>query len=157
MQQAELTGSTALYSVADVELLAIEPGKVDEVWYIAAKQLEPALDLTPKATLDSVRARLESGDAQLWFAWVRSSGDIICSCVSEIRKWESGFKTVAVLLIGGSRMDLWRHMILQMEQYAVAEGANALEVIGRPGWERVFEDYRKTETTIMKELGDDRR
>ena len=146
--------NTELFSPADVELLAIPPSKVDEIWWLASSQLELALSRTQKATLDSIYERLLGGEAQLWMAFLPKANRILCSCVTDLMKWESGHITCRVLLVGGGRIELWRNLIRQLEAYAIREGAEAMEVIGRKGWERIFsrEGYTHAETTITKEL-----
>lgn len=148
------TDNTESFSPADVELLAISPEDVDEIWWLARSQLALALSWTRKATLDSIHERLLNGRAQLWMAFLPQTDRILCSCVTDLMKWESGHITCRVLLVGGGRIEMWRHLIRKLEAYATAEGADAMEVIGRKGWERIFarEGYTHAETTITKEL-----
>jgi len=148
------TDNTESFSPADVELLAISPEDVDEIWWLASSQLALALSWTRKATLDSIHERLVDGGAQLWMAFLPQTDRILCSCVTDLIKWESGHITCRVLLVGGGRIELWRHLMRHLEAYAISEGAEAMEVIGRKGWERIFarEGYTHAETTITKEL-----
>ena len=127
---------------------------MDEIWEIARSQLALAISWTRKATLDSIHERLLVGEAQLWMAFLPNMDRILCSCVTDLMKWESGHITCRVLLVGGGRIELWRNLIRQLEAYAISEGAEAMEVIGRKGWERIFsrEGYTHAETTITKEL-----
>ena len=148
------TDNTASFSPADVELLAISPEDVDEIWWLASSQLSLALSWTQKATLESIHKRLLEGGAQLWMAFLPQIDRILGSCVTDLMKWESGHITCRVLLLGGGRIELWRHLMMHLEAYARREGAEAMEVIGRKGWERIFsrEGYTHAETTITKEL-----
>jgi len=137
-----------------VRLLAIPPERVDEIWWLARAQLALATSWTLKATIDTVYADLIESKAQLWVAFLPAAKRILCSCVTDLQKWESGHMACRVLLIGGGRLELWRHLVHGLEAYAAAEGAQTLEIIGRKGWERIFRDdgYIHSETTIAKEL-----
>lgn len=154
MQPVSPADNTASFSPADVQLLAIEPGKVDRVWPLARSQLMLALSWTRKANLESIHERLLSGSAQLWMAFLPDQNRILCSCVTDIHVWESGYITVRVLLVGGGRLELWRHLIGGLEGYSRAEGAQGIEVIGRKGWEKVFkaDGFTHSETVIVKEF-----
>lgn len=148
------TDSTESFSPADVQLLAVPPGRVSKIWWLARSQLELATSRTQKTTLDAVYASLLDRKAQLWMAFLPDNNRILCSCVTDIQQWESGYITCRVLLVGGERIELWRHLIRQLEAYAMDEGAHALEVIGRKGWERIFRDdgFAHSETTLVKGL-----
>ncbi len=154
MQPVAATDSTASYSPADVELLAIEPARVDQIWSLARGHLALGLSWTRKMDLESLHARLLDGTAQLWMAYLPATSRILCSCVTEILLWESGYRTLRVLLVGGGRLELWKHLIRDIEAYARKEGAQAIEIVGRKGWERIFrgEGFTHTETVIGREI-----
>lgn len=151
MAKIDNTGS---FSPADVELLAISPEDVDEIWWLASSQLKLAIARTSKTSLEAIHERLLKGGAQLWMAFLPQTDRILCSCVTDLMRWESGYVSCRVLLVGGGRIELWRHLMRHLEEYAIGEGANSMEVIGRKGWERIFarEGYTHSETTIAKEL-----
>lgn len=113
-----------------------------------------ALSWTRKSDLESIHERLLDGTAQLWLAYATATNDILASCVTELMAWESGYTTLRVLLIGGGRLEMWRHLIYGLEGYARAEGAHGLEIVGRKGWERVFkaDGFTHSESVISKEF-----
>ena len=55
--------------------------------------------------------------------------------------------TLRIGLAGGDIYEL-----LEFEIYARAEGFERLEIMGRPGWERVLEGYEKVAVLMRKEL-----
>lgn len=134
--------------------MAVPPDQIENWWPLCAGQLALGISWTHHASLDSVHERLLEQSAQLWLAILPAASRVLCSCVTDLRLWESGHKSCRLLLVGGGRLKLWRHLLLQIEDYAREEGCDAVEVVGRKAWERIFKDdgYVHIETWIGKEL-----
>jgi len=144
--------NTASFSRDEVELLAIPPEGIEHVWPVARSQLALACSWTRKADLDVLRERLLDGFGQLWVIWVPGQKMSLATCVTEIEIADSGWKTARVVLLGGGRLEMWRHLMTDMEDWAKSESCDAIEIVGRPGWRRVFPEYQHCETVIAKEL-----
>tara|TARA_R100000315_G_scaffold48802_1_gene23110 strand:- start:577 stop:864 length:288 start_codon:yes stop_codon:yes gene_type:complete len=59
--------------------------------------------------------------------------------------------TLRIGLAGGDIYELLE-IETEIEIYARAEGFERLEIMGRPGWERVLEGYEKVAVLMRKEL-----
>ena len=59
--------------------------------------------------------------------------------------------TLRIGLAGGDIYELLE-IESEIEIYAKAEGFERLEIMGRPGWERVLEGYEKVAVLMRKEL-----
>lgn len=53
---------------------------------------------------------------------------------------------------GGGRLDDWKHMISGLEDFGRANQCDGVEIYGRPGWHRIFPDYKRTRVRLDKQL-----
>ena len=107
----------------------------DEVWAILAPSTEPYEDIS--------RDDLESGLSSGQFVMFKSERSVAISC--------SYGSALRVGLAGGDLDEL-----LDMEKticsYARENGFTSVEIIGRPGWERVLQGYNRIAVLLKKEL-----
>jgi hypothetical protein len=152
MLQALQAESTESYSKGDAELLAIPPDGIETVWPIARAQLALAASWTRKVDLDVLKTRLQAGIGQLWMVWVPKDELSLATICTDLLVHDTGWKVARVTLIGGGGMDIWRSLLVELEQWAREEGCDAIELVGRKGWQRVYTDYEHCETLIVKEF-----
>lgn len=72
------------------------------------------------------------------------------ACLTLVNK--DRLKSVSVTHCAGDGMGDWFHMLGMIEAWAKDIGAERMEVICRPGWERVLKDMRKTHVILEKRL-----
>jgi hypothetical protein len=94
-------------------------------------------------TLDAVEQEIREGRAVLW-PLERSA------VVTQIHSHPNG-RVLRLWLAGGEMVELMRYMPA-VDNYALAQGCIAVEIEGRPGWERVLKDYTKRRVILVKEL-----
>ena len=108
----------------------------DEMWGILAPSTEAYEDLQRK----DVESGLLSGEFMLF----RSPNSLAVTCAYG--------KSLRIGLAGGDLEEL-----LDIEEeicsYARTNGFTRVEIIGRPGWERMLYGYRRTAVLLRKELG----
>jgi hypothetical protein len=108
----------------------------DEMWSILAPSTEAYEDLQRK----DVESGLLSGEFMLF----RSPNSLAVTCAYG--------KSLRIGLAGGDLEEL-----LDIEEkicsYARINGFTSVEIIGRPGWERMLDGYRRTAVLLRKELG----
>jgi hypothetical protein len=107
----------------------------DEMWDILAPSTEPYEDITR----EDLESGLESGE----FVMFKGENSIAVTC--------SYGSSLRVGLAGGDLDEL-----LDIEKsicsYAREKGFASVEIIGRPGWERVLPNYERTAVLLRKEL-----
>lgn len=110
-------------------------------WTRCRGYLEPAVDET--WTLEAVEHEVREQRAVFW-PMERSA------VVTQIHAYPRG-RVLRIWLAGGDLVEL-THYLKAADNYARAEGCIAIEVEGRPGWERVLKDYSKRRVVLVKEL-----
>ena len=101
----------------------------DEMWDILAPSTEPYEDIS--------REDVESGLLSGEFILFKTTNSVAVTC--------------AYGLAGGNLQEM-----LDMEKdicsHARTNGFTSVEIIGRPGWERMLDGYRRTAVLMRKEL-----
>lgn len=131
-----------------VELLCIEPGKVDEFWPHVSHFIFEAME-RGGGDYSSVEESVKSGPALLWIAW---DGDkILSAAVTSLHKI-NGKRICTIVACGGDEWTRFGHLIEGLEKYAKDEGCAAVRINGRSGWQRVLSGYRTRQVVIEKAL-----
>ncbi len=152
LQRTEQRSSISSFSVEPI-LLAIEPERLGDAWPLAEPHLQRALTRTPKWDLLCCRESCEKGHALLWIAWDPGSKVALGALITDILCYDTSWRAARVICLGGREFKSWGRMALKMlEKWAVAEECDALELVGRKGWGRVFPDYKPIEYVYAKEF-----
>lgn len=132
----------------------VPTAEVPEAWPHVAPLLQRALDQTyGEYDLDDIFALVLEEAQQLHVIGDLQHG-IVAAATTEIVQYPQR-RAVRIHLLGGELLNGWRAAFDRyMEQGARERGADQIEFIGRPGWERVFRgtDKRATRMTIIKEV-----
>ena len=137
---------------SSVELIRVPEDGVSKAWPLAAPLLEKAVNRTEKVTLSGLRESMILGDMQLWLVYDTKLNDVLAACGTELSTYVSGFKTARVLLLGGLDLDRWSSLTANFEKWAKQEGCDAVEMVGRKGWGKIFPDYEPIEHWFAKEI-----
>ena len=119
-----------------LQMSSISPGlDFDSAWPL----LERAVQMGDGIQKEEVRQALHTGEFSFFSrensaAIVAADGD-----------------TLRIGLAGGDIYELLE-IETEIEIYARSEGFERLEIMGRPGWERVLEGYEKVAVLLRKEL-----
>jgi len=132
--------------MSDIYGVSLE--QLNEVWPEVEPHLQRALDYDGnRMDLPDVywAVRLES--MQLFVA-VRGQ-DIHAAAVTEILKYPNA-KVLRCVYAGGTDVLEALHFSDTLEEGARLRGCSQLEIIGRPGWERILTGYKRTHVTLRK-------
>jgi hypothetical protein len=130
------------------ELVCVDPARVAEFWPHVRPLIEAAMRRGDLDAFAPVEAAVLQGRALLWLAW---SNKIEAAAITQIAQSEWR-KVVEIVACGGRDMSNWLPLIAGIEQYARAEGATAVRIVGRKGWARTLNDYREHRVVLEKEL-----
>ena len=139
-------------SLSSVELWRIPEDSVDALWPMLEPLLEKATNRTPKVNTESILYEASVGVCQLWVFYDRNESEILAAFATHICMYPSDYKTIKILCLGGKELKKWKHLISGIEDWALEEGCSAVEIVGRPGWGKVYPDYIETERTFSKEI-----
>jgi hypothetical protein len=141
-----------------MELVRIPIGELDKVWSLVEKDIKSALAYSGQLTdSDFVFDTAKEGKFQLWVLWDKNQKKTIDKyfgvVVTEIIKRKFG-KVCHIYIMTGRQRTKWQHLINKVEDFAKEEGCKMMELIARPGWQRVLNafDYKRTHVVLEKKI-----
>jgi hypothetical protein len=141
-----------------MELVQIPIQELEKVWGIVEKDIKSALAYSGQLTdSDFVFDTLKEGKFQLWVLWDKNQKKTIDKyfgvVVTEIIKRKFG-KVCHIYIMTGKQRTKWQHLITKVEDFAKQEGCKMMELIARPGWQRVLDDYgyKRTHVVLEKQI-----
>lgn len=120
--------------------------QIAQVWEEVAPLLRPCLH---PAEIDETDLYLDLCDKekQLWVG--RRDGKVICAMTTMITKYSQG--NVAVIIhVGGEFDEAFRDYLPRLKEWAKANNANALRLIGRVGWARKLKEHFEDNYQVLE-------
>lgn len=127
------------------EIFCIDPERVGEFWPYAKDLIRRALERTGLGDFDVFERQVLAGDQLLWL--IMGNG-----LEAAVTTQFTSDNVVTITACSGYEMGRWLAVHAKIEQYARDEGAKALRIIGRRGWQRALKDYRMTNVILEKDL-----
>lgn len=127
----------------------MDPKQIRRVWPHASHFIKRAILRTGLSDFKEVEDSILDGDALLWLAW---DGERIEAAASTVLEIANGEKSCVIVACGGDDMSNWLGLIEQIETYAKNEGCKRSRIIGRPGWQRVLANYRRSFVILERQL-----
>jgi hypothetical protein len=123
-----------------MRLKQCEPSEVLAYWPVIHEWIVSALNhggvfLVP----EQVWSGLLLGQMVLWIA-LDESDQVHACAVTQIIQYPK-IKCANYIVVGGREMDSWFHLITGIEEYAKANGCEAMESISRPGMAKRAREY----------------
>ena len=141
-----------------MRLVSIPIEELDKVWSMVEKDIKSALAYSGQLTdSDFVYETAKQGKFQVWVIWDKNekitTNKYYGVVVTEIIKRKHG-KVCHVYIVTGRQMSKWQHLISGIEKFAKEENCKMMELITRPGWQRVYNNhgYKKTHVVLEKEI-----
>jgi type II secretory pathway component PulJ len=141
-----------------MELVRIPIEELEQVWSLVEKDIKSALAYSGQLTdSDFVFDTLKEGKFQLWVLWDKKQSKAVDKyfgvVVTEIIKRKFG-KVCHIYIMTGKQRTKWQHLITKVEDFAKQEGCKMMELIARPGWQRVLDDYgyKRTHVVLEKQI-----
>jgi hypothetical protein len=134
--------------MSDAKLVCVDPARVAEFWPHVRGLIKAAIDRTGLSSFGDIEADVINGEQLLWLAWGEG---IEAAATTHLIKTED--RPICVLTsCSGHERERWLHLFAQIEDYARNEGAKAMRIYGRPGWQRVLDGYRVEHVILEKGL-----
>jgi hypothetical protein len=134
---------------SSVELLCIDPERVDTIWPYAAPLLQSACRRTGLNAFADIEADILARRSLLWIAW---NGRAIEAAAATVLIHSEAGKVCIITACGGRGIERWLPLIDGIEAYARDEGCARVRVYGRKGWLRVLEGFEQRHVIMDKEL-----
>ena len=119
------------------------------VWPRVAGLIEAAMRRGDLSSFAAVAAAVSAGRAQLWVAC--KSTEIEAAAVTELHQPQRR-KYCVIVACGGAHRERWLDLLAPIEDWARAEGCDAMRIMGRKGWARVLPDYKVNRIVLEKEI-----
>jgi len=141
-----------------MNLVRIPTSNIDDVWNLVKKDIQEALSYSGNHTdSDFVLETLKQQKFQLWIVWDKEKkttkdkyyGVVITEVIK--RKLR---KSCNIFIVTGKHRQKWQHLISVLEDFALEQECNNMELIARKGWERIMEqfNYKKTHVVLEKSI-----
>ena len=141
-----------------MNLVRIPTSNIDDVWNLVKKDIQEALSYSGNHTdSDFVFETLKQEKFQLWIVWDKEKkttlekyyGVVVTEVVQ--RKLR---KSCNIFLVTGRHRQKWQHLISVLEDFALEQECNNMELIARKGWERIMEqfNYKRTHVVLEKTI-----
>lgn len=128
----------------------VVPECVHIFWPLAAPLLAGAVERDEEGrALDDILDELLINRAQLWL--IEDDGKVIGAVVTAIHTRKAdGARLCKLEWAGGERVEEWMPLVPMVEDWARRQGCREVRVAGRPGFARLFGDYRTVEVHKTK-------
>lgn len=132
-----------------MNLSGVSAERLPEVWEDVKPLIVAACSRSfPKMTEADVLKAVSERDMQLWVIYE----DVIYAVlVTEILNYPLR-RVCRILMATGTDRTRWQHFISDIERWAKEQGCDSMELEARPGWKRVFTDYKFTHVHLEKNL-----
>jgi len=141
-----------------MNLVRIPIQELDKVWSMIEKDIKSALAYSSQLTdSDFVFDLAKEGKFQIWVLWdkeqKKTEQKYFGVVVTELIKRKFG-KVCHIYIMTGRQRHKWQHLISEVENFAKEEGCKMMELIARPGWQKVLNlfDYKRTHVVLEKEI-----
>lgn len=144
---------TPFRSATQSELVGVPQAELSKVWPAIAPMLQRACDRSDgRYAIADVLAALQGREMQLWLAVdADAAGAVEAVCVTELVRYPRE-KRCGIVFCAGREPQRWLHHLDAIERWARAQGCAALELQGRPGWERLLKGWDRTHVLLRKRI-----
>ena len=138
-----------------MELVRIPIKELDKVWGLIEKDIRNALHYSSQLTdSEFVLQTAKDGKFQIWVLWDKSKPRPVEKyfgvVVTELIKRKLG-KVCHIYIMTGRQRHKWQYLVKDIEQFAKDEGCQMMELIARPGWQKVLNNYGYNRTHVVLE------
>ena len=135
---------------AGISCRLIRPDHIDVIWTEVAPHIERCVPHSEgELEVEDFHQLLANGEMQLWIAV--DDQEILAAMVTQIVSYPRK-RILRIIAIGGGEMDRWLPFLPGLEEWALENGATALECWGRKGWLKILEDWKCSYHVLTKDL-----
>jgi len=138
-----------------MKLVRITTSNIDEVWPLVKKDIADALVFSGNHTdAQFVFDTLKQEKFQLFIVWDKDQKTTLEKyygvVVTEIVE-KKLTKACHIFIMTGRQRQKWTALIKVIEDFAEQNNCDLLELIARPGWQRILKDYNYKRTHVVLE------
>lgn len=142
---------------SSVRAIYVDPRIITESgWLRVAELLQPAVSRQNDYRMEQLLERVAMSQAQLWAIAPCEGAEPVGMLVSEIVSYPSGLTGCEIIAAATKDTEVsWesmRSVVATIEEFAQAQGADILRILGRRGWQRVFRDFDLDYVCLTKKI-----
>ena len=141
-----------------MKLVRIPTGELDNIWSLVEKDIKGALAYSSQLTDSNFVFDLaKDGKFQVWVLWDKeqkqTQNKYFGVVVTELIKRKLG-KVCHIYIMTGRQRHKWQYLVKDIEGFAKEEGCLMMELIARPGWQKVLNNfgYKRTHVVLEKQI-----
>ena len=141
-----------------MELVQIPIQELDKVWPIVEKDIRNALAYSSQLNDSTfVYETAKQGKFQVWVLWdnakEQTNEKYFGVVITEIIKRKLG-KVCHIYIMTGKQRHKWQYLIKDIEKFAKQEDCKMMELIARPGWQKILNNfgYNRTHVVLEKKI-----
>ena len=140
-----------------MNLVRIPTEELEKVWSLVEKDIRQALAYSSQLTDSNFVFEIaKQNKFQIWVLWDKEQKEqnkYFGVVVTEIIKRKLG-KVCHIYIMTGRQRHKWQYLIKDIEEFAKNEGCLMMELIARPGWQKVLNNfgYKKTHVVLEKKI-----
>ena len=138
-----------------MKLVNIPSSNLDEVWSLVKNDITDALNFSGNHTdAQFVLETLKEEKFQLFVVWDKDQpttldkyyGVVVTEIIQKKLK-----KACHIFIMTGRQRQKWTALIKVIEDFAEQNDCDLLELVARPGWQRILKDYNYKRTHVVLE------
>lgn len=138
-----------------MDLVRIPKEKIDEVWILVREYIRNALIYSGSHHhADHYKDLLKDGKLQLWIIWDEKKPNVTEQfnglVLSQIIQ-RSIKKVLHLPMVTGKNRQQWQDLIVKIENFAIDQGCDCIELIARPGWQKILDKHKYYRTHVVLE------
>ena len=141
-----------------MELVRIPTQELEKVWPLIEKDIKNALSYSSQLTdSEFVFEIAKKGKFQVWVLWDKNKEQTnekyFGVVITEIIKRKFG-KVCHIYIMTGRQRHKWQYLIKDIEEFAKKEDCLIMELIARPGWQKILNNfgYNRTHVVLEKKI-----
>ena len=138
-----------------MELVRIPTKELDKIWGLIEKDIKQSLLFSGQLSdSEFVLDTAKEGKFQIWILWDKEQKTDVEKyfgvVITEIIEKKLG-KVCHIFMMTGRQRHKWQYLIKDIEKFAKEEKCLMLELITRPGWQKILSQYGYKRTHIVLE------
>ena len=138
-----------------MNLVRIPTKELDKVWSLIEKDIRQALLYSGQLTnSDFVLQTAKQDKFQVWVLWDKKQKTTLDKyfgvVVTELIQRQLG-KVCHVYIMTGRQRQKWQHLVKVVEDFAKENKCQMVELIARPGWQKILNNYGYQRTHVVLE------
>ena len=138
-----------------MELVRIPTQELDKAWSLVDKDIKQALAYSSQLTDSNFVFEIAKQDKfQVWIIWDKTQKKTVDKYFGVVVTELIQKKLGKIYIATGRQRHKWQHLINDIEDFAKAEGCQMMELIARPGWQKVYNSYgyKRTHVVLEKQI-----